>query len=366
MQLDSKKHILFKNYDYQNTPAYSVLDIQGNVVDKQAASAFNDQELLKIYGWMLKIRLADQKCINMQRQGKMGTYLSVKGQEACQVGATFLLNKDDWLVPAFRESGMMQIMGVELSKLLLYWMGSEKGSQVPDNVNVLPISICVGSHIPHAAGIGWAERLKMGRKIAVCSFGDGATSEGDFHAGLNFASLYNSKTIFFCQNNQFAISTPRNQQTKAKTLAQKAISYDMPHIQVDGNDVLAILTVMKEAIDLSRNQNTPSFIEAVTYRLEDHSTSDSASLYRDPKEFEQAQAADPLKRIEVFLRKKSVLTDEIKQDIEKKAQTQIEEQILKASREMDPAADDMFTYLLSETYPELEKQRTELLNHINT
>lgn len=365
MQLDSQKHSIFKNYDHKASQAYSVLDFQGNILNKEVVNSFDDKTLLKIYTWMQKIRVADQKCINLQRTGKMGTYLSVKGQEACQVGATFLLNKDDWLLPAFRESGMMQIMGVELSKIMLYWMGSEKGSQVPENVNVLPISICVGSHIPHAAGIGWAERLKNGRRIALASFGDGATSEGDFHAGLNFASLYNSKAIFFCQNNQYAISTSRQIQTKAKTIAQKAISYQMPHVQVDGNDVLAILEVMKQAIDLAREQNIPTFIEAVTYRLQDHSTSDNSSLYRSKEEEQQAEQKDPIKRLEVLLRAKGILDDQIKQEILDKAQSNANEAFAKAESEKDPAADSMFTYLLSETYPELERQRELLLNEIN-
>ena len=365
MQLDSQKHSIFKNYDHTASEMFSVLDFQGNVLHREFANEFKEKDLLKIYSWMQKIRLADKKCINMQRTGQMGTYLSVRGQEACQVGATYLLNKDDWLLPAFRESGMMQIMGVELSKIMLYWMGNEKGSQVPDNVNVLPISICVGSHIPHAAGIGWGERLKKGRRIALASFGDGATSEGDFHAGLNFASLYNAKTIFFCQNNQYAISTSRKLQTKSKTIAQKAIAYDMPHVQVDGNDVLAILKTMQQAIDLAREHNIPTFIEAVTYRLEDHSTSDNASLYRSKEEEQQAELRDPLKRIEVFMRANNMLNDAIKQDIIDKATKEIDEQIEKAKRESAPAADSMFTYLLSDTYPELERQRDLLLNEIN-
>ena len=365
MQLDSQKHSIFKNYDHRSSQAYCVLDAQGTILNKDVANSFDDKTLLKIYEWMQKIRVADKKCINLQRTGKMGTYLSVKGQEACQVGATLLLNKDDWLLPAFRESGMMQIMGVELSKVMLYWMGNEKGSQVPDNVNVLPISICVGSHIPHAAGIGWAERLKNGRRIALASFGDGATSEGDFHAGLNFAAVYNSKSIFFCQNNQFAISTSRKLQTKSQTIAQKAIAYNIPHVQVDGNDVLAVLEVMKQAIDLAREKNIPTFIEAVTYRLEDHSTSDNSSLYRDKQEVEQAEQRDPLRRIEIFMRAKGILTDELKDQIIQKAQDYANQAFEKASLEKDPAADSMFTYLLSESYPELERQRDLLLNEIN-
>ncbi len=227
----------------QNTfPAemFQVMDHDGNVVSEEHLKNVEANKLVEFYEWMVRIRVADKKANNLQRTGKMGTYASVYGQEACQVGAGLALQKEDWLVPTFRETGMMWCFGVPLEKIFLYWMGNEIGSNYPEGVNCLPIAITVGGHLPHATGLAWANKLrKIDNSAVLCSFSDGATSEGDFHAALNFAGVMKTANVFFCQNNQYAISTSRKIQTASKTLAQKAFSYGIKAILVDGNDVIS-------------------------------------------------------------------------------------------------------------------------------
>jgi pyruvate dehydrogenase E1 component alpha subunit len=352
---------ILNSWNPQSPEMIQVMNEHGEIVNPDLRPNISDQEILEIYFTMLKIRIADEKCINMQRQGRMGTYPSVYGQEACQIGAVHGLQKSDWLVPTFRESGMMWYKGVPLEQVMLYWIGNEKGSEFAADTNVLPVAITVGGHLPHATGIGWAERLKKGNDIVICSFSDGATSEGDFHAALNFAAVFKARTVFFCQNNQYAISTSRNIQTMSNTIAEKAFAYGLPGIQVDGNDVLALIRVMQETTDLARKHHISSLVEAVTYRLGDHTTSDNSKLYREDSEVEAWKPKDPVIRLQKYLTKQGLLTPELEEKVKQEAKTFVEVAVKKALNTEDPKLDDMFKYILSETYPELEEQRLQLI-----
>ena len=350
---------VFYTHDPRVNSVFKVLDKEGNIINN-IKHELTDIELLDLYKWMIRINSADKKIINLQRQGFMGTYPSVQGQEACQVAASFILGKKDFLVPTFRETGMMWAKGVPLKKLMLYWMGNENGSKHPLDTEVLPICIPVGSHLPHAQGIGWSQRLKKQEEITLCSFSDGATSEGDFHAALNFAAVFKSRTIFFCQNNEFAISTKTEQQTKSKTIAEKAFAYGMQGIKVDGNDVLALIIALKEAKEMAK-KNIPTLVEAKTYRLSDHTTTDNAKLYREELEVKEKLEEEPISRFEKYLISLNILDQEKIEKIKEEAKQEVETISKEALAEKDPELTEMFDYLLEETYPELESQKQALL-----
>ena len=351
---------IFETYDPRINSVFQVLDKNGNLI-RDIDHGLSNDELLEIYKWMIRVNSADKKIINMQRQGLMGTYPSVQGQEACQIAAAYILDKKDFLVPTFRETGMMWAKGVPLKKLMLYWMGNENGSNHPLDTEVLPVCIPVGSHLPHAQGIGWSQRLKKQEEITLCSFSDGATSEGDFHAALNFAGVFKSRTIFFCQNNSFAISTRKDSQTMSKTFAEKAFAYGMKGIKVDGNDVLALIMALKEAKELAKN-NEPTLIEADTYRLSDHTTTDNAKLYREEQEVKDAIEKEPISRFEKYLVAKNILNSEQISKIKEESVKEAQEVSESALKEKDPALTEMFDFLLEKTYPELEEQKQNLLN----
>lgn len=350
---------LFDTHDPRINSTFQALNLEGKLINDIEIN-LTDEELLDIYKWMIRINTADKKIINMQRQGLMGTYPSVQGQEACQVAAAFILDKKDFLVPTFRETGMMWAKGVPLKNLMLYWMGNEHGSKHPLDTEVLPVCIPVGSHLPHAQGIGWSQRLKKQEEITLCSFSDGATSEGDFHAALNFAAIFKSRTIFFCQNNAFAISTKTEQQTKSKTIAEKAFAYGMKGIKVDGNDVLALILALREAKSLAK-QNIPTLVEAKTYRLSDHTTTDNAKLYREEAEVKEAQEKEPISRFEKFLKSKGLLNEKLIEEIAIQAKEESQKISEEALNQKDPELTEMFDYLLEKPYKELEEQKQNLL-----
>lgn len=340
---------------------YQVLDKDGNA-DASLIPTLSNDELKKMYETMLFIRALDQKAFNMQRQGRIGTYIQVAGQEAAQVGASLAMNDEDILFPSFRESGMLIARKHPIYRLLMYWNGDERGMFNEEAVKNFPICIPVGTHIPHAAGWGWAARLQKKKQAAVVAFGDGATSKADFYESLNFAGVFKANTVFFCQNNQWAISVPRSKQTMAETLAQKAIACGVEGVQVDGNDIIGVYMVMKKALEKARNGGGATLVEALTYRIGDHSTSDDATKYRDENEPQQWAQFDPLLRMEKFLQKKSLWTQEYKDKLLAQYGEQIEKEVEKFEKMPEPSPGDMFTTLYSDMTPHqrLREQMGEL------
>src|SRR5512135_2868066 len=237
----------FDRFDPEKAEKLEVMDKDG-VVDESLRPDISDERIKELYIRMSVMRLADRTALNLQREGRMGTYAPVWGQEAAQVSAAFL-DKSDWLVPSYRETGALFIHGVPLPMIYRYWMGDERGMRFPDEMRVLPIEVVVGSQPLHAVGVSWAMKLQGEKSIAAVYFGDGATSEGDFHEAMNFAGVFNTPTVFICQNNQFAISVPRKVQTASKTIAQKAYAYGFKGIQIYANDLMAVYAAMKEAMD---------------------------------------------------------------------------------------------------------------------
>lgn len=288
-----------------------ILDPSGKVVAPEWMPDLSDERILEGYKTMLLARIADVKAVSLQRQGRLFTLPPNMGQEACAVGSAMALEKSDWMVPAYRELGALLQHGVPLHCVYLNHAGSEFGAVYPEGVRVLPQSVPISSQLLHAAGIGHAIIYRGEKDVVITYFGDGGTSEGDFHEAMNWAAVFNCPVIFFCNNNQYAISCPRCKQTKSKTLAQKAIAYQMPGIQIDGNDLFAVYRATKEAVDWARAGNGPVMIEAETYRLGAHTTSDDPTKYRDSKEeVIWKEVRDPLLRVRKYLEAKKLWSEE--------------------------------------------------------
>jgi pyruvate dehydrogenase E1 component alpha subunit len=346
---------LMEDYHPLKGKMFRILKPDGTL-DAGAEPPLTDQEIAAFYQKMVFIRMADQRCLSLQRQGRFGTYAPIWGQEACQVGSASVLQKGDWVFPAFREIGATLIMGIPLKNFLLYWMGDEMGSRAPEGINLMPVSIPVGSQTLHAVGAAWGAKLKGDRAVAIVYFGDGATSEGDFHEAMNFAGVFKAPTIFFCQNNQYAISVPRSIQTASKTLAQKAIAYGFDGIQVDGNDLLGVIRVTREAVEKARSGEGPTFIEGVTFRFGPHTTADDPTKYRTEKEIDPWKPLDPLVRLRLYLKGKSLWSEEIEQRITEQAQKEIDQAVKDAEAVPSPTVEDIFKYVFAEMTEPLKEQ----------
>lgn len=333
--------------------------------DGQAVAAllpdFDDQTLRMIYRNMFAARLADRRCMSLQREGRLGTYPPVEGQEGCQVGSALALAATDWIVPSFRELAVLLTRKVPLSTILLYWMGNEAGSCVPRQQRVLPVSIPVGSHTLHAAGMAMAIGYRKEPDAVICYFGDGATSEGDFHEALTFAGVTKAPVIFFCQNNGWAISVPRRQQCAATSLAAKGVGYGLPGIQIDGNDPFAAYLATAAALDRARAGDGPTLIEALTYRFGPHTTSDDPSRYRDEAEVEQRRPLDPLLRYRLFLQQRGLWSAEWEAELTAELEVWMERAVAEAEAFPPPGPEDMFSSMFAELPAHLQAQRDDLL-----
>lgn len=346
-------------YDPLRGEMLQILDPRGKVREDLEPD-LGEKELVNIYRYMLLTRMADEKAVKLQRTGRLGTYAPSRGHEAAQVGSAYALEKEDWMFPYFRDLGAHLVRGMPLKNFYLYWMGSEEGMRIPEGLNNFTIAIPVGSQVPHAVGASWAAKV-LGHRIGVMVFfGDGATSEGDFHEGLNFSGVFKTPTVFVCMNNQYAISVPRARQTASKTLAQKAIAYGFKGVVVDGNDALAMYVAAKEALDKARDGGGPTMIEAYTYRLGDHTTSDDARRYREEEEVKAWESKDPLIRFRIYLENKGVWGE----DDEKELVARLGEEINKAVKEAEavppPGVEDIFMYNYAEMPWNLRGQLEEL------
>jgi pyruvate dehydrogenase E1 component alpha subunit len=315
---------------------------------------------IRLYRAMVFARAYDRKSMALQRQGRLATYAPFEGQEAAQVGAAAALEPDDWLVATYRDAAAMWMQGYPLELLFAGRTGHEAGGRVPDHVNVMPPSITVGGHMVHAVGLAWAEQMKGTSRIAMTMFGDGATSEGDFHEAMNFAGVYGVGVVFLCQNNGWAISLPRSEQTASESIAEKAIAYGMPGFQVDGNDLFAVHEAATEAVRRARAGEGPTLIEAVTYRLGPHTTADDPDRYRDDAEREEWARRDPLERIRIFLSERDRWTEEWQSQIEEHTSEEVERAITLAESLYEPDPTHVFGAVFEELTPTLAEQKAEL------
>lgn len=346
---------LFEDYYPLKGKMFQILKPDGTL-HPDVKPPISDQETLQLYQKMVFIRLADQKALMLQRQGRMGTYAPIWGQEACQVGSAYILQGGDWVFPAFRELGATLMMGIPLKTIYLYWMGNEEGSRAPEGVNVAPVSIPVGTHPLHAVGVAWAAKIRGDKIVTISYFGDGATSKGDFHEAMNLAGVFKTPSIFFCQNNQFAISVPRKIQTASETIAQKAIAYGVDGIQVDGNDLFAVSTATKEAIGKARSGGGSTLIEAVTYRFGPHTTADDPTKYRREDEIEPWKQLDPLVRLRLYLKGRGLWSDEVEKRMTEEAQKEIDQAVKEAEAVPVPELEEIFKYVYAEMTPQLKEQ----------
>lgn len=348
--------MLVKKFDPLKKKLLSIIDNEGNVVEKTLEPKIDDEKLLEMYKTMLLGRTTDIKSLQYQRQGRMLTYAPNQGQEAAQVGPLAAITKDDWLVPAFRELSAWLYKGVPLEQVFLYWFGNERGSEFPEDVKILPISVPIGSQLNHAVGLGMASQKQKKNEVVVAYVGDGGTSHGEFHEALNFAAVYHAPVIVIIQNNQWAISMPRAKQTKSETLAQKAIAYGMPGIQVDGNDVLAMYAATEEAVKRARDGKGPTLIEAVTYRIGPHTTSDDPTIYREDKEVDEWTLKDPLLRFKKYLMNKGIWSEEQQEAQEKEYNDFVNATFKKVEQSGLVPLEDIFKYHYAEMPPHLEGQ----------
>jgi len=337
----------------------SVLDQNGNFDSSQMAAP--DPELVRrMYRCMVLSRTFDERALSLQREGRIGTYPSIMGQEAAQVGSALALQPGDWVFPAFREGGVYLALGYPQDQLFLYWGGDERGMRVPEGLNIFPVCVAVGTHIPHATGAALAAKYRKDPVAVVAYFGDGATSKGDFHEGLNMAGVLRLPAVFICQNNQWAISVPVQGQTASSTIAQKAVGYGFEGVQVDGNDVFAVYLAAQNALGKARSGGGPTFIECLTYRMSDHTTADDAGRYRSPEEVERWRARDPLLRLERYMAKEGVLTDAIRDEVKAEATRTVDEAVAAMERYAPPTVEDLFTHTLAELTPRQARQLEEV------
>jgi len=330
----------------------SILDSDGNL-DTALEPKLADTDLRSLYRSMLLGRRLDERMVRLQRQGRIGTFAPTKGQEAAQVGSIFTLRPTDWMVPSFRETAAMIWRGWPIEKLLLFFSGHLEGGQPAPDQHDLPITIPVATQLPHAVGLAYAAQYRGDDVVVMAYFGDGATSEGDFHEAMNFAGVWHVPVVFVCQNNQWAISVPLKKQTHSRTIAQKALAYGLPGIQVDGNDVLAVYPATREAVARARAGDGPTLIECVTYRLGVHTTADDPTKYRSDLEVAMWEQKDPLTRFRAYLEKRNLLEEGLEQ--------RVDDEIAEAVRrfEATPPADPlvMFDHAYAELPPDVQAQR---------
>lgn len=334
-----------------------ILSPEGGV-SSELEPELSDHQLDEIYRYMVLTRVFDAKALKLQREGRLLTYAPSLGQEAAQVASAYALSPEDWMVPSYREHGAYITRGMPLELLYEYWMGFEDGSRIPEEHNDFVIAIPVGSQALHAVGISWAAKIKNHRIAVLAYFGDGATSQGDVHEAMNFAGVFSTPTVFFCQNNQYAISTPRKKQCAAETLAQKALAYGFKGTQVDGNDVLAVYQATSEAVKKAREGEGPAFIEAITYRLGAHTTSDDPKRYRSDEEVQRWQRVEPMIRFRKYLEHRGVWSREYEEDVQSEAREKVEHAVeIAEAHRAEP--ESIFQFVYENLTPELAEQLEE-------
>jgi pyruvate dehydrogenase E1 component alpha subunit len=319
-----------------------------------------EQELLDLYRSLILLRTYDERSLVYHRQGRIGTYAIFWNHEAMQVGSAHALEDGDWIFPSYRESAIGLLRGMPASTVLHWWRGHPAGWWNPADYNVASICVPIATQVPHAAGLAWGKRLKGERACAITYFGDGATSEGAFHEGANFAAVMNAPLILFCNNNQWAISTPLSSQTRAEALVDKAAGYGIPGLRVDGGDVLAVYEATREAVERARAGDGPTFIEAVTYRTAPHATADDPRAYIDLERVEQEKQNECVGRYERYLRTRGILYDDLDAEIKAEAREVMRRGIAEAEAEPDADIGLLFEHAYANPPASLARDLAEL------
>jgi pyruvate dehydrogenase E1 component alpha subunit len=346
------------------TERLEILDKDGNL-DESLAPSLTKDKLVGLYKTMLRMRQYDQKALKLQRQGRMGTWASCLGQEGAQAGLALAMEKADWIVPSFRENSLMLVRGVPGERIYRLWKGDEAAfSELPEGIECLPPAVPIASQMLHGVGIGMALKRRGLKAAAVTFAGDGASSQGDFHESLNFAGLFKPHTVFFIQNNQWAISVPFHKQTAVPSIAQKVHGYGVPGIQIDGNDCLAAYVASKEALDRARSGGGATLIEAFTYRRESHTTADEASRYRKPEEVAYWAERDPVSRMRKFLDARELWNDKKEEALLVELEKEIDVYVEKMEAWPDPQPGEIFDSMYKEMPWYLREEKEALLKEV--
>ncbi len=330
-----------------------IVDHDGNADSALFPKDLGDEKIVGMYKKMMLARALDAKMLSLQRQGRAVTYAPLLGEEATQIGSAEAMRDGDIFVPAFRQHGVFIARGMPMDLMFLYWRGFEEGDEIPKGVNGTPIIVPVATQVPHAVGIAFAQKYKNTGAAVVAYVGDGGTSEGDFYEALNFAGEWDLPFVLIIENNQWAISMPRNRQTAASTLAQKAVAAGIESIQVDGNDLIAVYKATRDAIESKR----PRVIECLTYRMGLHTTSDDPTKYRSDAELEGWKAKDPISRIRTYLMRKGAWSNEAEEETATLQAKAVDDAVAKAEQfKPDPRSmyENMYSYM-----PEVLKEELE-------
>jgi pyruvate dehydrogenase E1 component alpha subunit len=356
---------LVRTNDYaEDSGEVRVLDPDGRLLPNATEPDLSDEALVTMYEAMRTARRFDERAVSWQRQGRLATYAPMSGQEAGQVAGTLALADDDWVFPTYREHAVRLVAGFDLPEILRGLMGAELPSGSAGGPTVAPEAIPIATQLPHATGAAMAARHRGDESVALSHFGDGATSEGDFHEALNVAGVFDAPAIYLCHNNQWAISVPRARQTASPTLAGKADAYGFEGIRVDGMDPLAVYSVVRyareKALDPDAEDLRPTLIESVEYRYGAHTTADDPDVYRDSEEVEYWRARDPIDRLETFLVETGRLDEAAVESIDSRIEERVGEAIEAAEAEAAPDADELFADVYEEVPDQLARQRENL------
>src|SRR5919201_885028 len=332
----------------------------GEGVDDREVEGLTDHDLIELYRGMVLLRTYDERSLVYHRQGRIGTYAIFWNHEAMQAGAAYALDREDWIFPSYRESAIGLLRGMPAATVLSWWRGHPAGWWNPLDWNVASICVPIGTHVPHAAGFAWGKKLRGDSTCAIVYFGDGATSEGSFHEGANFAAVMRAPLVLFCNNNYWAISTPLEAQTAAETLADKAVGYGIPGLRVDGTDVLAVYEATREAVARARAGEGSTFIEAVSYRTAPHATADDPRAYADLERVEEEKKRECLGRYEGYLRRAGILTDEMADSIRAEATGTMRTAIGQAEVEEAAGPEPLFEHALADPPESFETDLAEL------
>ncbi|MBV8171715.1 MAG: hypothetical protein JO219_07275 [Candidatus Eremiobacteraeota bacterium] len=354
---------------FTDTPI-KFLEYDGKPAGDIGSLGLTNEQLLVMYRWMVFVRAVDDRGYILVRQGRAGFYAQVAGQEASQVGSALVLTKNDWIYGDHRSQGSQLVKGLKAAQWFAHVLGRTldptQGRMMPHgsgsaDLHIVPPSSTVGNKITEAVGTAMAQRYRKTKDLTITYFGDGATSEGDFHVGLNFAAVYGSPVIFFCQNNQYAISVKLEEQTHTKTIAEKARAYGMDGYFVDGNDILAVYAVSKLAADKARAGNGPTLIEAYTYRYGPHSSADDDTRYRPKGELEMWRTQrDPVTRFRAFLVGKKLWDDAKEQKLLEEVKAEVADEFAKAEASTPPEPLTVLDHVYAKRTPHLDAERAEL------
>lgn len=335
----------------------TVLAPDGSLEHEEKMPKLSDDQLRELMRRMVFTRTWDERAINLGRQGRLGFYAPVSGQEASMIGSEFALNKDDFICPGYRDIPQLVWHGLPMYQAFLYSRGHQHGGQIPEDVHVLMPQIIIGAQVLHAMGVAMAFKLKDEKRVAITYTGDGGSSEGDFYESLNFAGAFKLPVIYFVQNNGYAITTPYAKQTGAQSIAHKALAAGIKGVQVDGNDVLAVIQAVTEAAERARNGEGATLIEAITYRFKPHSLADDTTKYRTKDEEAEWGEKDPLVRFRNFLTKKGLWTEEEENQVKEEAKATVAEQIKKAEATESMTMSGLIDSMFEHTPKYLEEQK---------